>query len=168
MSVLVGGIVVLFIVAALALKSGYIAWDRGKVGLPRLLSEGEIRSSQLPALAKALSRGSATVRYAALMFVTPDRPSDDDALNIQMSVENGRLGFDWVLLAPSNIKDREKFLAFAHAEGVEPVVRSVNGVSYLRVENTDIPKFTSRVMSEMYNVPPNEPVGLVYEGFEWP
>jgi hypothetical protein len=146
----------------------YLAWDRGKVGMPRLLKQTEVRLDDLPALAGAMARGSASVRYAALIFSTPDRPSDDDALNIQMSVQNGRLGFDWVLLGPRNIEDEQKFRTFARAHGFEPVSQSENGVSSLRVECPDVPKFTASVVTELYGRPQNEPVGLVYEGFDWP
>jgi hypothetical protein len=160
-------IVALCAASALFVRYGYIAWDRGKLGLPRRLNETEIRPDDLPALAEALSRGSAAVRYAALVFDTPDRPTDEGAINIQMSVEGGRLGFDWVLLGPRNIEDREQFIRFAQAHGVEPIAHSLNGVSYLRVEDTYVPKFTSSVVTEMYHLSPHDPVGLVYEGFEW-
>ena len=160
-------IIMLCVVSSLALRSGYIAWDRDKVGLPRFLSQTEVRLDELPDLAEALSRGLAPERYAALVFATPDRPSDEDAINIQMSVEDGKLGFDWVLLAPRNVKDREKFMAFAHAYGARPVARTMNGVSYLRVEDTDVVVFTTNVATEMYHLPPNASVGLVHEGFEW-
>jgi len=163
--------IVLGLVAAVLLVASrydYFAWDRGKAGMPRLLKQTEVRTDNLPGLAEALSRGSAPDRYAALIFNTPDRPSDEDALNIQMSFENGRMGFDWVLLAPRNIEDQEKFRAFARAHGVEAIARSENGVSYLRVEGTDVAKFTATVVTEMYHRPSNAPLGLVYEGFDWP
>lgn len=83
-------------------------------------------------------------------------------------MENGKAGFDWVLLAPRNVEDQEKFKAFARAQGHEPIAHSQNGVSYLRVECPDVAKFATDVASEMYHLPPTEPVGLVYEGFEWP
>jgi hypothetical protein len=73
-----------------------------------------------------------------------------------------------VLLAPRNIEDQEKFRAFARAHGVEAIARSENGVSYLRVEGTDVAKFTATVVTEMYHRPSNAPLGLVYEGFDWP
>jgi hypothetical protein len=94
------------VVVVMISKSDYIAWDRGKLGMPRLLKETEVRTDDLPALVEAMSRGTASVRYAALIFSTPDRPSDEDALNLQVSFENGKAGFDWVLLAPRNIEDK--------------------------------------------------------------
>ena len=160
-------------VAAVALgllshKFDYLAWDRGKVGMSRLLEQTVVRTEKLPALAAAMAHGSKPVRYAALIFSTPDRPSDEEAVTLQMSYENGRVGFDWVLLAPRNIEDKEKFEAFARAHGVDPVARSTNGVSYLRVECPDVAKFTASVAREMYHRPPNEPFALVYQGFDWP
>lgn len=168
-AIIVGLISVLSVAVVLVtLKSDYLAWDRGKVGMPRLLKQTEVGTDDLHALVRAMSSGTASVRYAALIFGTPDRPSDEDVLNIQVSVENGKAGFDWVLLAPRNIEDQEKFRTFARAHGLEPVAGSENGVSYLRVECADVAKFTASVVTEMYHRPPNEPLGLVYEGFEWP
>jgi hypothetical protein len=168
-AIIVGGIAAVGVaLGLLSQKFDYLAWDRGKVGMPRLLKETEAHISDVPALANAIGRGSASVRYAALMFNTPDRPTDDDAVALQMSYENGKVGFDWVLLAPRNIEDQEKFKAFARAHGVEPVSRSMNGVSYLRVECPDVAKFTASVATEMYRYPANQPLGLVYQGFDWP
>lgn len=164
-----GGIIALLLVAAVftRLNSDYLVFDRGQASMPRLLKETAVRESDLPALIEAMSRGTAPVRYATLIFSSPDRPSDQDALNIQISIENGKVGFDWVLLGPRNIEDLGKFKSFAIARGVEPIARSMNGVSYLRVECPDVANFTASVATEMYHHPSNEPLGLVYEGFEW-
>jgi hypothetical protein len=136
--------------------------------MPRLLDQTEIRTNNLAGLVEAMRRGSDSERWAALIFSTPDRPSDEDAIALQISFENGRLGFDWVLLAPRNVEDQERFRAFARAHGLQPVARSLNGVSYLRVEGADAAGFTASIVTEMYRLPPDQPLGLVYEGFEWP
>jgi hypothetical protein len=151
-----------------ASEPAYIAWDRGNEAGPRLLEQTEIRTDGLAGLVEAMRRGSGSVRYAALMFSTPDRPSDEDAVALQISFENGRLGFDWVLLAPRNVEDQARFRTFARAHGVQPIARSMNGVSYLRVEGPDAARFTASVVTEMYHRPPDEALALVHEGFEWP
>jgi hypothetical protein len=154
--------------AFLTSKPGYLVWDRGKVGMPRILEHTEIRTADLPALVEAMSRGSTEQKWATLMFSTPDRPSDEDAVALQISFENGQAGFDWVLMAPRNVEDRQKFRAFADAQNIESVAQTFNGVSYLRVEPADVAEFTARVVTEMYDRPPNQPLTLVYEGFDWP
>jgi len=156
-------------VLLLTLSSRYLVWDRGNgLSMPRLKKEKKIQVEDLKALAVAMSCGSAPIRFAAMMFNTPDRPSEDDVLNIQMSIENGKLGFDWVLLAPRNIEDQEKFKAFSRAQGLEPINRSLNGVSYIRVDSMDVAKFTASVATEIYHHPLNEPLRLIYKGFSWP
>lgn len=162
------GLVIITGFALVTSKFAYIAWDRSKGGAPRLLKQSAVRANQIPELLAAMSRGSASVRYAALMLSTPDHPSDDDAVALQMSFENGKAGFDWVLLSPRNIEDEAKFEEFARARGLDPVARSENDVSYLRVECADVAKFTTSVATEMYHRPVDEPLGLVYEGFSWP
>jgi hypothetical protein len=162
------GLVAMAVFALFTSKFDYIAWDRGKVGAPRLMKQSVIGTDEILGLVAAMSRGSVSVRYAALMLSTPDRPSDDDAVALQISFKNGKAGFDWVLLSPRNIEDAEKFKAFARAQGFDPVAHSENKVSYLRVECADIAKFTAGVVTEMYHRPPNEPLGLVYEGFSLP
>ena len=131
-------------------------------------SEAAFRTGDLPALAEALSRGSKPVRWAALMLNTPDRRSDDDAIALQISIENGRIGFDWVLLAPRNIEDREKFVIFARTQGVEPIAKTLNGVSYLRVDGPDAATFTASIVTDLYRRPPDAPLDLVHQGFDWP
>lgn len=147
----------------------HIVWDRGTVlSNPRLLEGVEVRADDLPAIVEAMSHSSSSLRYAALAFDTPDRSTDDDTLNVQVSVENGKVGFDWLLLAPRNIEDQDEFRTFARARGAELSKRTMNGVSYLRVEDVDAAKFAASVVTDMYHLPENEPVWLYHEGFKWP
>jgi hypothetical protein len=105
--------------------------------------------------------------FAVFMFSTADRPRSEDALNIQFSVENGKAGFDWVLVAPRNIEDESRFLDFARQRGFEPTRLEMNQVKYLRVEAGDIAKLCSDVIREMYRTPASTKIELITEGFEW-
>ena len=154
--------------AAFLRNAGVLTWDRGtRFKHLRLRKGREVRLSDLPRIVKAMSIATATVRYAGLTFDTPDRP-DIDAVNLNLSFENGVVGFDWVLIADGNRKDEAAFRAFASAKGVTPVERSMNGVSYLRVECDDVPGFTASIVTEMYRRPGDPVLGLFHEGFEWP
>jgi hypothetical protein len=148
-------------------ESRYIVWDRGEVSVPRLLDQAEVRLDDLPSVVDAVARGTGEDRFAALAFGTPDRPLDEDALNLNITVEDGRIGFDWVLLAPRNIEDRGLFVRFARRHGVEPEARTMNGVSYVRVEPEDVASFTASVATDMYGLPETEPLTLYYQGIEW-
>lgn len=157
------------IVLMTSMKSLHLVWDRDKpTSVPRVMQGVEVGTDDLPAIVEAMSRASTPVRYAGLTFGTPDRPSDEDAVNLNISVENGKVGFDWVLLAPRNIEDQEKFRTFARSQGYEPRHRTMNGVSYLRVQPPDVATFAASVVTKMYHLPPNEPLGLFHDGFDWP
>ena len=151
------------------LNSRVVVRDRNQLfGMPRLLKPVAVRLDELAALVEAMSNGSAGVRYAGLTFNTADRPSAEDAVNLNLPIENGKVGFDWVLLAPRNLQDQGKFESFARTCGIELSTHSLNGVSYLRVECEDVAKFTASIVTEMYNCSPTEPLQLVHEGFDWP
>jgi len=171
------GIIIVGVIAAVclgvallsALRSSYIVWDRGSgLSAPRVINGIEVHTSDMPAIADALFRSSAEPRYAAFTFGTADRPSDEDAINLQISVERDKLGVDWVLLAPRNIQDQAKFATFVRGQGFEPVTRTMNGVSYLRVDTADAALLATRVVHELYQLPPNASLGLFHEGFDWP
>lgn len=168
--VLIGLVAAFVVVVAAILLIGSRMPDsaRSKPNAQPTLKQNEARLSQLPAIVQALSQGTAEPRWVALMFSTPDRPSYDDAINLNLSVEDGRVGFDWVLLAPRNIEDQEKFTAFARSRGVEPHRRTMNGVSYLRVERVEITPFTTAIVTDMYQRPSDQSLDIVYDGIEWP
>ena len=149
--------------------SSVLVSDRGdSFGVPRVLTAVDIQLTDLPDIASAMSQSSAEVRYATIAFCPPDCRSDDDGLNVQISIEDSKLGLDWVLLGPRNVRDQEKFERFAQAEGFEPVMRVMNEVSYLRVDSEEAPDLVNRIVTEMYRLPPNGIFSLYHEGFDWP
>ena len=146
-----------------------LLWDRTKLfQLPKLARAGSVQLSDLPQIVNAMTNATAKVRYAGLTFNTPNRPKDDDAVNLNLSFENGKVGFDWILLATRNLQDEAAFKEFARARGIEPVSLTMNGVSYLRVECGDIAKFTASIATEMYACPQNQTLTLFHDGFTWP
>ncbi len=156
-------------IAASILNSRLLVRDRNEErNGPRLLKQVAVRLDELPSVVEAMSYGSGKVRYAGITFNTADRPSEDDAVNLNLSVENGTVGFDWVLLAPRNLEDEGRFRAFVQTQGAEPITRSTNGVSYLRVEGVDTANLIAGIVTEMYQHPSTEPLQLVHEGFTWP
>lgn len=146
-----------------------LLWDRSKLfQLPKLARARSVQLGDLPQIVEAMTNATAKIRYAGLTFNTPDRPKNDDAVNLNLSFENEKVGFDWILLATRNLQDEAAFREFARAKGVEPVLRTMNNVSYLRVESGDIAKFTASIVTEMYACPHSQTLTLFHDGFTWP
>jgi hypothetical protein len=150
-------------------NSSVIALDRSEgVSVPRVLTADNVQLADMPVIAAAMSESKAEVRYASLAFCPADCRSDDDSLNIQISMEDRKIGLDWVLLGSRNIRDQERFKSFVQTKGFEVVEKNENGVSYLRVDSKDAAELASRIVTEMYQMLPNETLSLYHEGFDWP
>lgn len=105
--------------------------------------------------------------FAVFMFNKPGQPGDDGVLNLQFSIEKGLPGFDWVLLVPGNISDKDAFLAFAEEAGYSVLEKEINGVAYLRVESGNLPKLCTDVITKLYQIPESDSVELIIEGFDY-
>jgi hypothetical protein len=104
--------------------------------------------------------------FLVFMFVPRDR-RDRAPVNLQYSVERGRLGLDWVLLSPANVDDRARVEAFARARGHAPAEQTVNGVRFLRIEDGDVTQLGVQIVRELYGLAPDAELETVVDGFEW-
>ena len=127
----------------------------------------QVSLSDIPEVFARLESSSSYPAFAVFIFAPPDRPASADSVNIQFSMEDRRPGFDWVLLSPTNIEDRARFLEFAESKGYEAQEFEMNNVRYLRIENGDLVQLCSDVISEMYGLQRSEPIALIAEGFSW-
>lgn len=157
------------VIAAIAPPNIWYWWFSRRHSAPlRDLDVVEIGLADLADVLGALARSTQPRAFAAFVFNSPDRPAVADALNLQFSIEDGRLGFDWVLLNRRNIKDRDRFMAFAAAAGRRPVEKVLNGVSHLRLEDGDLVGFCRSVITRMYGLDPAQRIDMVVSGFHWP
>ena len=99
------------------------------------------------------------------MFSLPGN-HDETLPNLQYSIENGRLGFDWVLMAPQNVKDETSLLDFIKQLGYTPSKREMNDVRYLRVEGKGAEDLGLKVLRDFYHLPPEVKLELIVEGFD--
>jgi hypothetical protein len=104
--------------------------------------------------------------FAVLTLALPDRTLG--TVDLQLAVDGGRPGFDWVLCGESNEAEQERFVAFARGEGYAPELREVNEVCYYRIEGGDLSRLCNLIVTKLYGKPPDEPLELLVEGFEWP
>jgi hypothetical protein len=89
-----------------------------------------------------------------------------DAINLQLSIENGHLGLDWVLISPANVADRAKVEAFIRLRGHSIREIEGNGVHCLRVETGDVSALASAIIHDLYKLGPEATLDSVADGFK--
>jgi hypothetical protein len=133
----------------------------------RIAPTHQVYLKDIPRVLAELTAAKSTPAFAVFMFAKPGSSSKDDALNLQFSLEGGKAGFDWVLIAPANVEDQLRFTEFARANGYTLKLEEMNRVKYLRVENGDLAMLCREVISKMYGLIETDPMDMIVEGFEW-
>lgn len=87
-------------------------------------------------------------------------------VELQFSIEGGRIGFDWVMLGEVKERDLEKFLIHAQRLGHEVRRLEGNRVRYLRVEDGDLVGLCTSIMTSFYGVWAGTWIELIATGFE--
>ena len=163
-------VVVLIAVAAVAyfvLRGKTLVTDR-EGGNPRVITPSGLLVSQIPSVFDQLSQNGKERSFAAFVFGPADDPANEEKIiNMQYSVENGTIGFDWVLLAPGNKKDLAKVEAFIKARGHTVMTKEANGVRYLRVEGQGLSELGTAIAKELYSLKDNDQMALFTDKFEW-
>lgn len=136
-------------------------------GRPAAVNASVAAVRDLPSLLGQLQRTGRAGSFVGVVVYDPARP-DTDPMNVQFSLEEGRVGFDWLLVQQLNIDDRDRFVALLDANGYTYRTLEANGVPYLRVDHGDLGALAMRVMSDLYGLKPDDEVDLVLEGVEWP
>jgi hypothetical protein len=134
----------------------------------RMANESDAKMADIPAIFEKLRATGKDANFAQFCFGAPKTTLADNAVNVQFSIEGGRIGFDWVLICEQNIQDQDKFVQLAERLGHKVVACEGNDVKYLRVEDGDLPKLCEASIHELCAVPPDADLELVLEGFTWP
>jgi hypothetical protein len=132
-------------------------------------NEAEVKLSEIPAVFEKVKEAGKDATFAAFCFRIEDAMVKDKAVNVQFSIEDERIGFDWVLICEVNRRDRDKFLALARRLGHTITEHTAkNGCEYLRAEDGDLVQLCRASISELYGLPESAEVGLAWQGFAWP
>jgi hypothetical protein len=133
----------------------------------RVPPPSRVTVAQIDSVFAALNAAPDGPAFVIISFNTPERPKASDALDLQLFRENSRAGFDWPLSTPRNLEDEKRFLRFAHAAGFVTRLMETNGIRHHRVDEGDVLRLCTRVITEMYERPTETEIELIVEGFEW-
>jgi hypothetical protein len=135
----------------------------------RRANEARVRLSEIPVVFDKVKAVGKDATFAQFCFGIVDESAQDKAVNVQFSIEGGRIGFDWVLICEANRRDREKFLALARRLGHAITEhKAPNGCEYLRAEDGDLIQLCTLSICEIYGLLETAEVELVWDGFKWP
>src|SRR5262249_25586455 len=116
----------------------------------------------VPQILAALSATGRDQSFAVLLFGADGQPpAPVDALNIQFSMEGGRVGIDWVLLAPLNVDAQARFVEFFGRKGRTVARREMNQVKYLRVEGGQLAELMREFLVSEFKVTDDQKLELI-------
>jgi hypothetical protein len=159
-------IVVAILVASVVLfllsrSNSYLVKDRNGLST-RIMTPVSVSVSQLPTVFDQLKANHKDASWAAFAFCPPGEPdSEQTAVNLQYSVENGKIGLDWILLMPRNKADKDKIVAFIQDRHHMLLEREGNGVRYLRVEDGDLVQLGMQILEEFYHIPSDGEINMI-------
>jgi hypothetical protein len=143
-----------------------LVWVFAKLARTRVQPETRLTVAQIGSVFDSLTAAPAEPAFVVISFNTPERPRANEAVDVQLYKENGRVGFDWALEAARNVQDEELYLSFARGAGYQPRLQETNGVRYHRVDDGDVLRLCMGVITELYGRPPDTEIELIMEGFE--
>ena len=135
----------------------------------RSAEEVKVRISQIPDVVAQLKATGKESSFAVFLFMPEGKYAHDDEekVNLQYSIESGRVGLDWVLLGPQNLTDQEEIANYIRDRGFAANMREENNVRYLRVEDGDIATLGVKIATDFYHLDPTSEVDLIVESFDW-
>jgi hypothetical protein len=163
---MLGGAVIAGVVFLLSQSNSYLVKDRNGLRT-RIMTPVPVSVSQLPTVFDQLNANHKDGSWAAFTFCPPDEPaSDQTSVNLQYSVEGGKIGFDWILIVPRNIADKDKIVSFVKDRHYTVLERELNGVRYMRVEDGDLVQLGKQI-ADFYHLQADSQMGMFVDGFEW-
>ena len=124
----------------------------------------KITSDDIPRVIAQLKKTKEDHAWAQMMFTVSGEPDADVA--IDYSVNNGELEFNWTLLGPRNICDKQKVIDLITAEGHHYTELKVNDCPLVRVVGAGVERLGNKILERIYCMRPE--IDLIGEGFDWP
>ena len=123
----------------------------------------------IPAIVNSLATHGEDWQF--VMFILPQSESSNEQdIAVQFSVEEGAVGFDWLLDNGLGRAHRGKFEELAKRRGWSVTEREEGGIHYLRIQGmspSDIGQVGKEVLSTLYHIFPNQQVEISEDAPEW-
>jgi hypothetical protein len=125
--------------------------------------------NDIPAIVSSLAKHGEDERW--VMFVLPQSGnSDEDCITVQFSVDQGEVGFDWLLDNGLGHAHRSKFEELARRRGWPVTECDSDGFHYLRVQGLtplEIGQVGKEVLTALYNIYPNQQLEIEQDAEDW-
>jgi hypothetical protein len=153
----------IFVLVGLAVLAAIILWIQF-----RSARDHQVAFEDIPRIFDRLVEAKRDGSFAVLLFGRDGAaPAKVDALNVQFSLQEGRVGLDWVLVAPLNVAAQRDVAAFLRRQGATARRREENGVKYLRTEEGDLVRLCQSLLREQFGVTANQRLRLIASDFTW-
>jgi hypothetical protein len=128
-----------------------------------------VKVGEIPAIFERVKAAGKDGTFASFSFRIADESVKSNVVNVQFSVEDGRVGCDWFLLGPVNLRDKGIFVQAAGRQGrAVSVHKARNGSEFLRVEGEEAVTVCLDMIGKVYGLAETAEVALIWQGFEWP
>ncbi len=117
-----------------------------------------ISITELEGVYRDISRQAVETSFAVFVIPRPNQAS----IEIQLSVEKGLTGLDFILEHEANKDERTRIEEYFLSQEIEYKEKEMNNWHYLRIEEGDIVRICSSLISNLYGP---EEIILKYEGF---
>jgi hypothetical protein len=94
--------------------------------------QGSVTVNDIPALVAELQDLAENGGYCALLIKNTARDDENEA-NLQLSIEEGKSGLNWLLHGTRNLEDEGAFRRLVAEFGLVPEQNDIDGVAYWRV-----------------------------------
>ena len=118
----------------------------------------KIRSDKVGKVYNEISEQAVETSFS--VFVIPRL--NQEPVEVQFSIENGRAGLDWILESEPNKEQRPKIERYISAKGYDYQEKEMNNWHYLRVENGDLVQLCVGIIRDVYH---SDEIILKYGGF---
>ena len=155
------------VILPFSLIAGLVAIGLGVLWLWRRSSTPcAVVSGEIPEIIAQL-QASGREGNAGILTVIPGGASAGDGITIQYSIDQGVVGFDWILLGFKNVADRPRIAEMAAALGYPVEERETDQVRYLRMTGPGIADLGVAIIRDFYNVSPSTKIRMITKGFKW-